>query len=968
MSYIKHITEDLIIPSEPSWKDVPTGNKDWTPPSVMEWEPDYEWILHGFFCSCRYPFRNSDMSGLSEPLKSGIYRFFLALDGYLEQKNPKLSHTEILLGVSTGPNYATYLKRLRWKAFLTTSGGIPQEYPDWWNEIPAISVNDIGEIFNYQYLPHWKEDIDDYKEGLDPLKQDDSVLRDFRNTLMEILPEELPCEIIDPREILLELSGSTSSLLNGTKVSNWEGKQSENYMGNHIGTGIRTVVQVHPEGARDTVILSIPASNTVKWIERQTAMFLEDFQESLQIKSEDSLRKNLNEFYENHTWFLERDLKKEGIKKPRTLLKIMLEVLHEKYPQVGAWGNPSFYDNFSLLVDGEKIYPPRGHGLGMANSLTTLMQIVIHYQVLNSEQGLQCEFRDHISMRALNDDNVSGFQTLSDLEIYWDAETEIMEGLDLTVSPSKSRKTPYGFCVIERYYSIFHPFISKKESYKRRELLNTLACVNITHAKDIFISAAYSCHEYVKDYLGEIVRSYGYEFFPGEWEYPASCGGWYTPSIKGVSLEYKILEKLPYDARIYCASEACKIKLLKRTRKNLRKIPYKPPCKSLFPLLTEEIKEMYFGTKEDIYNTFYRPALNPEETKRDWSRLRLIRQERFNRRYKSIPTYYDWITDLIKSNDRPFIPPDLAIEKWVDSEIWKGSCEDWYSSHTPQLSWVASSLTEAVTAQIFPNPYSITTRITDQVNHGLSASIRRQLGRQIDYRLPDLCLGQMVDGYLIPKEPLDQERFFKDYEFPKRIGHSLILLGYNKVPLLRKNFLRKEAIELKERVFGKILTPREEDILSGLYKPGRKVLLQRLASSLIRENVSLEVLESVDLVKPVEPKFEISYSSEDDSDDEENKELLVTLGKYPISQEGYWSWDSQTEDRAPITDFSVIKNFKNVMSLSSLSVGPSEEQCQRLYNRTKQEVLFLLHPVVDSIWRFAKEPPDEDYDIGGMFD
>jgi len=44
------------------------------------------------------------------------------------------------------------------------------------------------------------------------------------------------------------------------------------------------------------------------------------------------------------------------------------------------------YDSFSLRVDGVKETFPRGHGLGMANALTTIMQCAtFHYLIAEGE-------------------------------------------------------------------------------------------------------------------------------------------------------------------------------------------------------------------------------------------------------------------------------------------------------------------------------------------------------------------------------------------------------------------------------------------------------------------------------------------------------------------------------------------------------------------------------------------------------
>lgn len=65
-----------------------------------------------------------------------------------------------------------------------------------------------------------------------------------------------------------------------------------------------------------------------------------------------------------------RDFTKEGLTKPRNLLTIILEEMEAKGYDII---NTKFYEGITVL-DGENWSEPvRGHGLGMANSLTTLM-------------------------------------------------------------------------------------------------------------------------------------------------------------------------------------------------------------------------------------------------------------------------------------------------------------------------------------------------------------------------------------------------------------------------------------------------------------------------------------------------------------------------------------------------------------------------------------------------------------------
>jgi hypothetical protein len=60
----------------------------------------------------------------------------------------------------------------------------------------------------------------------------------------------------------------------------------------------------------------------------------------------------------------------------------MMNCLHQRFPECGAFRFPNFFDNFVFECDGETFFPTRGHGLGMANALTSMMQIIIENMVM----------------------------------------------------------------------------------------------------------------------------------------------------------------------------------------------------------------------------------------------------------------------------------------------------------------------------------------------------------------------------------------------------------------------------------------------------------------------------------------------------------------------------------------------------------------------------------------------------------
>jgi len=169
-----------------------------------------------------------------------------------------------------------------------------------------------------------------------------------------------------------------------------------------------------------------------------------------------------------------RDFKKEGMTKPRQLLRDCLEVLKKRYPNCEAFEYPDFYDEFPVEKDGKVYYPCRGHGLGMANSLTTLIQIIVQYMVYEEvESEIQLNFITH------NDDiviRIDGDE--SDLEEYWSADSNVTESLGMIRNNKKSFWSKTGFVFIERYRSSHSLTLDKKESYRRRESLLPLTATD----------------------------------------------------------------------------------------------------------------------------------------------------------------------------------------------------------------------------------------------------------------------------------------------------------------------------------------------------------------------------------------------------------------------------------------------------------------------------------------------------------
>jgi hypothetical protein len=192
---------------------VSTGNSNysscWYPRASTPWSQPLQNELLAFFQNVSYPFRHVFEIPFRDPLRSEIRRFFLSLDAYIESPNPVIPFRDILYG-STFKDYSETLKRIKRKSFETTWKVEHFALPEWWNEVPAYTIKDIGDIFNYSYLIFWEDDTDDYLWGNVEMSGNFSMLSHFKECVRDLLPERSSFDKIDQIEITSTISSSSA--------------------------------------------------------------------------------------------------------------------------------------------------------------------------------------------------------------------------------------------------------------------------------------------------------------------------------------------------------------------------------------------------------------------------------------------------------------------------------------------------------------------------------------------------------------------------------------------------------------------------------------------------------------------------------------------------------------------------------------------------------------------------------------
>lgn len=854
--------------------------KSWMPRGATPWSPELSILMVKFFTDLDYPYRNYEEIPFAEPLRSEIRRFLISLDAYIESSNPVIPEKNILFG-STDKNYAKFLKRVRRKSFETTWNVEHFAYPDWWNDVPSYPIKDIGDIFNYSYVPFFleeEENIDDYKFGLIPVKINSAYLDEFRSQVRELLPSRSKFDKIERNEVLLKISSSMS--YSGPKIRkkdlHYRLKPDALRFSKRRTEALRSIIHVCPENTRDSVIVPVEDLNTISLIDLQVIEILRSVEGHIHLRDKNEVNKRYHHLNKTYSYFIHRDLKKEGITKPRALLKVMLEELHAAYPDIEIFENTEFYDDFTILKDGEVVDTYRGHGLGMANSLTTLMQLAIDGMV--KDKMLDNIGEVESEPLVLNDDNVVGFNSIYHAEEYWDIEEEVLDGLSLIREPTKSFISTYSFVLAERYF--FHRAEYKKESYQRRELMLPLACYNIVHAKSYFCSAQLYCHtEYRDKYLERVASYWGYEFFPTESNYPSLVGGWVNEKIEGVDLALLYLDELPYKSYVSRGFFAQQERV--SCKKNKGKL-YNSPSVQLFYGYTfpEEYNNVMNNLPLSSINEKYgkKLSMNQKYFREYWDQLSDKRRATFKKDNQL--TYEELLIEIVRTRQTTqFYPSSSMIDHYEEYEVCNARIYDFYLDPNPLLAML--KLYNDSFSYDFAEEFSISFSDTDSFkleNELFSREIQRTLKNDQISAL----FTNSENVYIVPKntdyDPCQQ------YLNPFKIGVVANKKDWGKgYPVLREEYVSPILLK-KTQVYGRIFNIRESQLICK-YRFSRLCIKSLAKDDNIPETIRF-LLDNVSIENSIQTlPEEDAYDS-----DEEESEAIRKMTDDPYSP---WTGDPQ---------------------------------------------------------------------------
>jgi hypothetical protein len=566
--------------------------------------------LHNAYCSADPFIYEPQLTGDCQ-VDGEIKRFIVAVFSYLDPRNrPKIKFNELLEGV-LNKDYGSYLKKVRFISMVTWGGlqGEVLEADPKLEGIKAYRIDDISQIFNYRYWIFWSEDdphdeyysMAEHREelGLPPvLPYSDSTKRDYISALKSVL-EEVDFEPVEPYEILMQATGSSSVGPDRSSIPHWENKLNFKSNGFTADPLVAKLVYVQkcPGDTRRASVLSVEHSNTIKLIEKQCSQIAGQLRDSAYISNKDGFEDKFHSFKRKYEYFLCRDMKKDGLTKPRELVMLTLQVLAETFPEWPHWYLGNVFSDWSFFYgeDPSKlIKTERGVGLGMTSALTTIIQCAVREMVTRRcwEEG---ELGVHGKHGALfyHDDSAIGFEDYDSLLTYDQVEDTVFSDLCLIKNRLKSFISTF-FVLCERYSNR----LNDKAGYELYLLNSPFYSTNIVQAKEIVQSLVkYQTQFDLCEWIPKYVQYWGYEFHEDEAFLPYLLGGWVPCKYNSVDTTFRYVEDdRRHMAAIMTMVHNLEKPVLLKVREKLKKIPYVSTLEEYYgPRLNLNGYEDYFS-------------------------------------------------------------------------------------------------------------------------------------------------------------------------------------------------------------------------------------------------------------------------------------------------------------------------------------------------------------------------------------
>lgn len=570
---------------------------------------------------------NDDLLDLEEPERSHLHSFLVDLDFYdraVYHKNRDMSIDSIFeRSIKHGPSFARWLDGL--KAYLlhkmtnrvNFSDDLERTYGE---QFPKCRAKCIGDIYRSNFLFKWtppNPDIESITQS--PPTAMNLYLNKFTDKLEIYLSQERMNFFKSDND---EYAGHRDNTKMCQEGPNWTTPLCK--MAERRGCSRITFVPRELKESRAAAVEQSSSAARIRLIDSEVRRILSMDNRSKMESHQSTVQKELTDAIRGRTryaggykrptfdksnvrWSYCRDFQKEGLTKNRQLLTIMLHCLHKRFPDAKAFDSPDFFNEWEYELNGRKIQALRGHGLGMANSLTTLMQIIIE-EINKDLMELTPVYSGYV-----NDDAALVFYNKTEAETYASHDKMTCAGLGLTFKEKSTFLAPSHVVLCEVYAGPYHT-INDKTTFSYMTLGILKKCINSAHARDMCLSMNFNN---VPQYLIEDTVGYWPPLlFSGESKHPRCAGGWFRHIRNGVDISFlNIGGGVHLDQMCESAAYVFSHFGKRETYPWRRGVNHPTKKSSYLPTeWLEERNEKISFTKEDIF----RPESNVKENVRSW--------------------------------------------------------------------------------------------------------------------------------------------------------------------------------------------------------------------------------------------------------------------------------------------------------------------------------------------------------------
>lgn len=490
---------------------------------------------------------NEELESIKEPYRSCLHSFLVNAWAYSEavpsdQQDIPLPRI-IERSLKEGPAFAKYLDGL--KSWLMTLKCSRQNFSDELKETYQsmffqAKFKGVGDIYRSNQLFPWQPPRPDIVEitATKP-EQLPKALEDFRQEIRKFLQKEKLLFFKPNNDYKVHYSDNTKMAQEGP---NWKLRPGKPAL--YRGRSRVAFIPRELKEARAAVVEEQDSVLRIKWIDAEVRRILQADKRAKMETRPNVLYAQLVDAVKERTrfnhktrrkelsqrWSYCRDFKKEGLTKDRTLVRIMLEELHRRWPESGAFECPWFFDNWTFELDGQLYEAGRGHGLGMCNALTTLMQIGIEEVTrgrFETETGLTDSFY-------LNDDAALIFESERQARRYAEIDRNVCDNLGLSYKAKSTFLARQHVTFCELYVGL--TYLNDKSCFSYCELANLCKAINASHARSLALSM--NLRNVPRRFISRCVMYWGPVLYSNEFTRPRALGGWFRAIERGVDVSF----------------------------------------------------------------------------------------------------------------------------------------------------------------------------------------------------------------------------------------------------------------------------------------------------------------------------------------------------------------------------------------------------------------------------------------------